>query len=69
MPVYVFRCPLGHKAEEVLTMADRDTPQTCGCGRPLTRMFTPPNIIVDPSGDGYFRSKDGWTSRGSRKFR
>lgn len=29
MPIYVYRCPNGHEAEEIVSMADGDKPMPC----------------------------------------
>ena len=39
MPEYPFVCPDGHSMDIMLRIADRDSPQTCRCGEPLTRQM------------------------------
>lgn len=45
MPVYVYDCEKGHRFERYLKMDDYKQPQTCECGSPGKRVFTPAMII------------------------
>jgi len=70
MPLYEYRCPDGHTAEELRKYVDRDEPVTCGeCGAPMVRILSAhhqqpdglyshcPNIGTP---DNYERKHDLW---------
>lgn len=45
MPVYEFKCPDGHKFDKYLRLEDYKAHQTCECGKPAQKIFSPPMII------------------------
>ena len=57
MPLYDYRCPEGHVREEYRRYEHRDDPATCECGKPLERVWLPPQVMRDI--DGYVSMVDG----------
>lgn len=49
MPMYEFKCDCGHRVDKFLKMAAYNTPQTCNCGRVMTRQISVPSIQPDLS--------------------
>lgn len=47
MPMYEFKCDCGRRVDKFLKMADYNTPQTCNCGRVMTRQLSAPSIQPD----------------------
>jgi len=47
MPLYTFVCREGHRDQIFAKIADRDSPRTCLCGGPLTRIIEAPSIRPD----------------------
>jgi putative FmdB family regulatory protein len=60
MPNYCFNCTTcGEEYWKVLSIADRDSPQSCvTCKRPAERLFTAPRVAVASLPDGAYRK--GW---------
>ncbi len=53
MPIYEYQCDCGNKGEKHLPMQERDTPQTCGCGKVMLRVMSVPRpAIFTPTGKG-----------------
>jgi putative FmdB family regulatory protein len=57
MPLYDFRCEDGHTREEYRSYEKRDDPAACECGKPLTRVWLPPQVMRDI--EGYQSMVDG----------
>ena len=43
MPIYEYRCPKCKKQKDIiLPVGERDNPQSCSCGEPMTRLMSVP---------------------------
>lgn len=47
MPMYDYRCALGHRFERMLPLASYREPQECACGAPSRRLILPTLISVE----------------------
>lgn len=57
MPTYEYKCPKGHKYEEVRGINEDQTREDCPeCGDPLARIFSAPPITFNGTG---FSQKHG----------
>jgi predicted nucleic acid-binding Zn ribbon protein len=60
---YVYQCDQCKvTAERVRSVADRDLPVECGCGRPMRRRYMAPRIVANQ-----MIYHDDWRPRGSRE--
>ena len=70
MPIYEFQCYACQKSfEEVRSMNSLSLSWAiCPiCGGTAARVFSVPNLITEPKGNGYFESKEGYRSSGRNR--
>lgn len=46
--IYEYTCPSGHRTEEILPVALRDTSSPCHCGARRTRLVSKPSAFIMP---------------------
>lgn len=47
MPLYDFKCGLGHRFDRLVKLADFDVPQLCACGEGAVRQVSAARILSD----------------------